>query len=375
MNSRYNNITIDGSVFNNNFGRSGDGLVPGGGSSISLDAIDQIQVNLAPYDVRQAGFVGGGINAVTKRGTNNFYGTAYTYYRPESFYGTKVADRTVDNSNLSSHVYGASVGGAIIKNKLFFFVNAEKEKSTRPGQIWLANRPETAGNPLVTPVLATDLDALSQFLKTEYNYETGPYEGYNFGVDNYKVLGRLDWNITDKHRLTLRYTQSETKDDEQVNNSSTIGSSFGNGRRAGTTGGMAYANTNFKNVTTVKSGVLELNSVFSKKISNQLLVSYTDNQPKRGPPSIVPFVDIMKDPNTVYISFGTDLFSYKNYIVDKAFNAAENITINLRKHNVTVGGSFDHMEFQNSFTSGSGGGYYRYASLQDFLDKKAPVVL
>jgi len=374
MNNRYNNITIDGSVFNNNFGRSGDGMVPGGGLSISLDAIDQIQVNLSPFDVRQAGFVGGGINAVTRRGTNDLYATVYTFQRFKDFYGTKVADGKADNTNLSSKVYGASVGGAIIKNKLFFFVNAEKENSTRPGQIWLANRPETADNPLVTPVLASDLDRLSQFLKSEYNYETGPYEKYSFGIDNYKLLGRIDWNISDKHRLTLRYTQSKTDDDEQVNNSSTIGNAFGNGRRAGKSGGMAYANSNFKNNTTVKSGVAELNSNFSKKISNQILASYTDNRPSRVAPAIVPFVDIMKDPNTVYISFGTDLFSYKNYIVDKAFNAAENLTFNFSKHTLTVGGSFDHMEFQNSFTSGSGGGYYRYASLQDFLDKKSPVV-
>lgn len=378
MNQRYNNITIDGSVFNNNFGRSGDGMVPGGSASaISIDALDQIQVNIAPFDVRQAGFVGGGINAVTRRGTNNWYATAYTYFKPESFYGTKVKDRKVDNSNLSSNVYGASIGGAIIKNKLFFFINAEKEKSTRPGQTWLAKRPgKNDGNPLVTPVLATDLDNLSAFLKKEYSYETGGYEGYNFGVDNYKVLGRLDWNISDKHRLTLRYTQSETNDDDQVNTSSSIGSRISNGRRGTQTGGLAYENTNFLNNTTVKSGVVELNSAFSDKISNQLIASYTDNQPKRIPNSDASFVDIMRagDPNNVYISFGTDLFSYKNYIVDRAFNAAENITFNLGKHNVTFGGSFDHMEFQNSFTSGSGGGYYRYASLQDFLDKKAPVV-
>ncbi|MBO9681614.1 MAG: TonB-dependent receptor [Flavisolibacter sp.] len=375
MNWRYNNITIDGSVFNNNFGRSGDGLVPGGGRSISLDAIDQIQVNISPFDVRQAGFIGGGINAVTRRGTNNLYVSAYTFQRPESFYGKKVKDQTVDTRGLSTKTYGASVGGAIIKNKLFFFVNAEKENTTRPGQIWLANSPETASNPLVTPVLKSDLDKLSEFLRSEYEYETGPYQGYNFGIDNYKVLGRIDWNITEKHRLTLRYTQSKTEDDEMVNTSSrpTGATAFGNGRRGGKTGGLAYANTNFKNSTEVKSGVAELNSTINSKVSNQLLASYTDNRPTRVPPSIVPFVDIMKDPNTVYISFGTDLFSYKNYIVDKAFNAAENLTFNLGKHTVTVGGSFDHMEFQNSFTSGSGGGYYRYASLQDFLDKKAPV--
>ena len=375
MNQRYNNITIDGSVFNNNFGRSGDGMVPGGSASaISLDAIDQIQVNIAPFDVRQAGFVGGGINAVTRRGTNNWYGTAYAFYKPESFYGTKVKNIKADNSDLSSKVYGASIGGPIIKNKLFFFINAEKEKSTRPGQTWLARRPDNASNPQVTPVLASDLDALSAFLKSQYNYETGKYEAYNFEVDNYKILGRLDWNITEKHRLTLRYTQSETNDDDQVNTSSSIGSRISNGRRGTPNGGLAYENTNFLNNTIVKSGVIELNSVFSKTISNQLLASYTDNQPKRIPNSEASFVDIMRDANNVYISFGTDLFSYKNYIVDKAFNAAENVTFDFGKHNLTVGGSFDHMEFQNSFTSGSGGGYYRYASLQDFLDKKAPIV-
>jgi outer membrane receptor protein involved in Fe transport len=378
MNQRYNNITIDGSTFNNNFGRSGDGMVPGGSASaISLDAIDQIQVNIAPFDVRQAGFVGGGINAVTRRGTNNFYGTAYGYFKPESFYGKKVQGTTVNTADLSSRIYGASVGGPIIKNKLFFFINAEKEKSTRPGQTWLAKRPGvTDGNPQETPVLASDLDALSTFLAKEYNYTTGAYENYNFEVDNYKILGRLDWNINDQHRLTLRYTHSETNDDDQVNTSSSIGSRISNGRRGTPSGGLAYENTNFLNNTIVKSGVVELNSSFGKKISNQLLASYTDNQPRRVPNSDASFVDIMRagDPNNVYISFGTDLFSYKNYIVDKAFNAAENITFNLEKHSITVGGSFDHMEFQNSFTSGSGGGYYRYASLQDFLDKKAPVV-
>ena len=375
MNGRYNNITIDGSLFNNNFGRSGDGLVPGGSASaISLDAIDQVQVNIAPFDVRQAGFVGGGINAVTKRGTNNFYATAYGFFKNQDLNGTKVKGLSVENADRSSKVYGASVGGAIIKDKLFFFVNAEKEVSTRPGPIWQANNGTNGADPLTTPVLASDLDKLSTFLKTEYNFETGGYQNYTVGVDNYKLLGRLDWNVTDKHRLTLRYTQSRTNDDDLVNNSSSIGSRISNGRRGGKNGGMAYESSNFLNNTEVKSGVVELNSTFSNKVSNQIIASYTDNRPMRVPKSDIAFVDIMKDPNNVYISFGRDLFSYQNFIVDKAFNAAENVTLSLGKHTVTIGGSFDHMEFQNSFTSGSGGSYYRYASLQDFLDKKPPVV-
>lgn len=375
MNYRYNNITIDGSLFNNNFGRSGDGFVPGGAASaISLDAIDQIQVNIAPFDVRQAGFVGGAVNAVSRRGTNNIYATVYGFYRNQNFNGEKVRDITISNPDRSSKVYGASVGAPIIKNKLFIFVNAEKEMSTRPGQIWKAKTADNAADPQVTPVLASDLQTLSDFLKSEYSYDPGPWEGYDFGVNNYKLLGRIDWNISSHHRLTLRYTQSNTDDDDQINNSSTIGSSIANGRRGGKNGGMAYKNSNFINNTVVKSGVFELNSDFSKKISNQFLISYTDNEPKRITPGNMPFVDIMKDPNNVYISFGTDLFSYQNFIVDKALNAANNITLNLNKHTVTFGGSYDHMEFQNSFTSGSGGGYYRYASLQDFLNQAAPVV-
>ncbi|NCU03647.1 MAG: cell envelope biogenesis protein OmpA, partial [Chitinophagaceae bacterium] len=182
MNNRYNNLTIDGSLFNNNFGRSGDGFVPGGATSaVSIDAIDQIQVNIAPYDVRQAGFIGGGVNAVTRRGTNNWYGTAYSFYRDQSFNGTKVLKQTVANQPRKTQIYGGSIGGPIIKDKLFFFVNAEYEQRTSPGQIWLAKRPGVNdGNPQLTPVLATDLDNLSTFLKSEYGINTGGYEGYNF---------------------------------------------------------------------------------------------------------------------------------------------------------------------------------------------------
>lgn len=140
-NYRYNNITIDGALFNNNFGRSGDGQIPGGGvSAISIEALDQIQVNIAPYDVRQAGFVGAGINAVTRRGTNTVTGTVYGFYRNQDFNGSKVKDVEVSNTKRSTKIYGLNIGAPIIKNKLFFFGNIEKEKSTLPGQTYLANR-------------------------------------------------------------------------------------------------------------------------------------------------------------------------------------------------------------------------------------------
>lgn len=376
MNNRYNNITIDGSLFNNNFGRGGEGFVPGGASSaISIDAIDQVQVNIAPFDVRQAGFVGGGVNAVTRRGTNNWYATAFIMNRGHELYGKKILNQTVDVSKLSAKTYGGSIGGPIIKNKLFFFVNAEGEKRTLPGQNWLAKRPGTNdGNPQLTPVLASDLDQLRTYVNNTYGFDPGIYEGYNFQTDNFKFLGRIDWVISNKHRFSARYSQSETNDDDMVNTSSgpTGATRLNNGRRGGTNGGLAFDGTNFKNNTKVISGVIELNSSISSKVSNQLIASYTDNQPKRVPNVSAPFVDIMKDASNVYISLGTDLFSYKNSIKDIAYNVSDNVTANLGKHVITGGVSYEYMTFENSFMSSGGPSYYRYASLQDFLDNKAP---
>lgn len=375
MNSRYNNITIDGALFNNNFGRSGDGMVPGGESpSISIEALDQVQVNIAPYDVRQAGFVGAGINAVTRRGTNTVTGTVYSFYRNQDFTGDKVDGVKVQNAKRSTKIYGLNIGLPIIKNKLFFFGNLEKDKRTLPGQTWLALRPGVNDNdPNATPVLASDLDKLSQYLQSQYNLNPGSYEGYDFATENLKFVTRLDWNITQKHRLTLRYNQSETDDDDRVNASSGPNPRFSNSRRGSKSGGLAFSGTNFKNNTKVKSAVVELNSTFSNKISNQLIGSYTHVQPVRVPNTTASFVDIMNG-NNLYTSFGTDLFSYDNRIDDQAYNIANNVTINLGKHTVTAGASYDFLKFENAFSDYGGPSYYRYASLQDFLDNKAPTV-
>ncbi|WP_121354090.1 TonB-dependent receptor [Flavisolibacter nicotianae] len=375
MNYRYNNITIDGALFNNNFGRSGDGQIPGGGTSaISIDALDQIQVNIAPYDVRQAGFVGAGINAVTRRGTNTYTGTLYGYYRNQDFNGKKVKGVEVANAKRSTNIYGASVGGPIIKNKLFFFVNGEREKRTAPGQTWTAKRPGVNdSDPNATGVLASDLDALSAYLKQKYNYDPGKYEGYDFLTDNVKFVTRFDWNITSKHRFTARYNYSNTDDDDQVNANSGPNPRFSNSRRGTKTGGLAFNGANFQNNTKVNSIVGELNSNFSNKISNQLIGSFTHVEPKRVPNSTASFVDIMSGAN-VYTSFGTDLFSYDNRIDDKALNFANNTTINLAKHVVTAGISYDRLSFENAFSDYGGPSYYRFASLQDFLDNKAPTV-
>lgn len=376
MNKRYNNLTIDGSLFNNNFGRGGDGMIPGGAvSAISVDAIDQVQVNIAPFDVRQAGFIGSGINAVTRRGTNKWYGTVYGFYRNQAFNGDKVLGKTFDKPKRSNKTFGASIGGPIIEDKLFFFVNYEMENRTMPGQTYVSKKASDPGNPNAAAVSDDSLKLVRQHLIDKFGYDPGAYEGYDFKTDNKKFLARIDWNITNKHRLSLRYTQSETNDDDQVNASSTTGISaprINNSRRGGSTGGLAFAGSNFKNNVKVWSGVLELNSNFSSILSNQLIASYTDNELKRVPNSTAPFADIMNNGNNVQISFGTDLFSYRNEISDKALNIADNVTMNLGKHTVTAGVSYEYLKFANSFTSAGGPAYYRYASVQDFINDRAP---
>ncbi len=185
---RFNNITIDGSNFNNNFGLSSKNMPGGDAEPISLDAIEEVQVNIAPFDVRQANFTGAGINAITRRGYNTFSGSAYTYFRDQSFNGKYVGSDTIKTvPETTTKVYGARLGGPIIKNKLFFFVNGEQEKSTVPGVEWLAAKAgrDATTNPNVTRVNAADLEEFSALLKSKYGYETGPYENYgSFGVEN-----------------------------------------------------------------------------------------------------------------------------------------------------------------------------------------------
>ncbi|MEO5907494.1 MAG: carboxypeptidase-like regulatory domain-containing protein, partial [Saprospiraceae bacterium] len=189
-NDQYNNYSLDGSVFNNPFGL--DAATPGGQTDaqpVSLDAIDQIAVNIAPYDVSLSGFTGASIDAVTKSGTNSFKGSVFAYYRNKSMVGGKVADTKVERGDLDQLQTGFSIGGPIVKNKVFFFANFELERRSDLGSYFLANRGTTGSN--VSRVLASDLDMVSNLLRQEFGYETGPYEGFKHNTDNQKAIFKL----------------------------------------------------------------------------------------------------------------------------------------------------------------------------------------
>lgn len=369
---RYNNVQIDGANLNNNFGLSSS-LLPGGAiQPISLDAIDEITINVSPFDVRQANFTGAGISATTKRGTNKFQGSVYGFYRNQSYQGTKAVGQKIPALvNSTSKIVGARIGGPIIKNKLFFFVSAEKEDRDAPGLVWKATRPGGTTDANTSRTLASDLDAVSSYLKTNYGYETGPYENLgNFKTANKKILGRIDWNISRKHSASFKYNYSKTDDDQSLN-----GTSAPNPRSASnrwSTNSMSYENSNYANTNQLSSYAFELKSNFNSKFSNQLIGTYTSaNDPKRSTgSSIFPFIDI-KQGGDAYISAGYELFSFGNDVQNNTLTINENLTYNTGKHTITGGVSYEKIYVKNQFLR-YGTSYYRFDSLSQFLNNQAP---
>ncbi|MGV3529227.1 MAG: TonB-dependent receptor [Flavisolibacter sp.] len=371
--ARYNNVQIDGANFNNNFGLSSAPL-PGGGNPISLDAIDQITVNVAPFDVRQANFTGAGISAVTKSGTNVFHGTAYGYYRDESFNGTKVAGTKLGPQTPEKNsTIGATLGGPIIRNKLFFFLNAEFEKQTYPGITWSPAGGSGSGN--VSAVSIDSLRKFSDFLSSQYGYETGAYDNFpNFSRKNHKLLGKIDWNISTAHKLTLKYSDYVSNNDVSLNSFSIpngAGSTFRSVARFGPQA-MAFANSNYGFEDAVKSGTLELNSRFQQKFGNQFIATYTKvNDTRTSPSAEFPFIDILGATGNNYMSAGFEPYSHNNDVINNIFTVTDNFSYYTGKHAITAGASYEYQKVGNMFMPASQS-YYVFNSLNDFVTNQAP---
>jgi hypothetical protein len=360
--SRLNNITVDGSYFNNSFGL-GSGSNPGGRtgvSPISLDAIEQISVNVAPYDVRQGNFTGAGVNTVTRSGTNEYSGSAYYFWRNNNNVGTKAGENTFNPGDFTYNQVGFRVGGPIIKDKLFFFASFEDDQEARPGTTWKANRGEAiTGN--VTRVLASDLDQLSTFLRNNFDYETGPYEGYDNETVSTKFLVKLDYNINDKNKLSVRYNHLDSSTDVLMSNSNSLG--FGN--RNLRAEALNFQNSNYSILENIRSIVAELNTRVRDNISNNLIVGYTYQDESRGfKGTFFPMVDILNN-GSVYTSFGFEPFTPNNELRYKTFQIQDNVQIFKGKHTITAGFSYENYQSENVFFPGSQS-VYTYNSLEDF---------
>lgn len=369
---RMNTITVDGSAFNNNFGLSSNPMPGGNAQPISLDAIEEIAVNIAPFDITLSQFTGASINAVTKSGTNAFKGSFYTFQRPKSFTGEKVGDLIVAGAReRNAQTYGLTLGGPIVKNKLFFFLSGELENEVSPSNSWI---PSTDGKADPAKKIArtteADLQRMSDYLKQKYSYDPGKYKDFdNFSSKNYKLMARLDWNIHNDHRLTLRYNDVKSSNDVLTNSSS---GPFRLSSSRISAQSIAFQNAFYGFENTVRSVAAELNSKLSDNLRNKLLATYTGVKDKRTSNSApFPFVDIMNG-NDHYMAFGYELFSYNNQVENNTLSIVNNLTYSLGSHTFTGGLAYDQMYFNNAFLP-EGTSYYRYASMDDFINDKAPV--
>ena len=380
---RSTNFTLDGANLNNNFGLT-SGL-PGGGNPISMDAIDEMQVVVSPFDVRQTNFIGGGINAVTKSGTNTFKGSAYIYYNNENMHGNRVANTDLGERGTNrSTTYGFTLGGPIVKDKLFFFANAEYTTIPAVANRWAPSDNGKANlDQYISRTTKNDLDRVSKFLKEKYGYDPGSYTDWGADEHNLKLLGRLDWNINNNHHLALRFNHTANKAWNAPNgNSSDTGYRL-RGMDRLSQYSMSFSNSMYSMDNKVSSLSADLNSRFSDKFANQLLFTYTDITDERGSNSSdFPFVDIMNGYETLadgtvkqdlspYMSFGYELFSYNNRVQNKIISLTDNFTWYAGNHKVTAGFNFEHQLANNSYMRG-GTGYYRYRSVDDFINGAAP---
>ena len=370
-NYRQNNFTVDGADFNNTFGIGIN--LPANGSPISVDAIEEISVNVTPYDVRQSGFIGSAINAVTRSGTNTFSGSVYHYFRDQDQQGNKVNKTVFVKPLFEFKQYGGRFGGPIVKNKLFFFLSYETENQPKQIQTRFAATPSapfgSAAN--IARPAAADLDAISDYLKTTYNYDTGPYDNYSTEITRKKFVARIDWNIAPKHKLNIRYSQVEGGEPTAPSTSTTgTGNSFATGAGRTDINALWFSKSQYLQGANFYSLSAELNSKLGK-LSNTLRATYTyQNDSRETPSTIFPFVDILKD-GSPFTSFGYELFSYGNLRKVKMYSFTDNLNWRSGISNWTVGAQVDWSETINGFMR-FGTSYYRFNSWDDFKNGAKP---
>lgn len=362
-NGQYNNFSLDGAVFNNPFGL--DAPTPGGQTSaqpISLDAIDQIQVNLAPYDVTQAGFTGAGVNTVTKSGSNIFSGTVYGFYRNQDLTGKTVDGEKFPLPNLDQLQAGFALGGALKKDKLYYFLSFETEQRTEQSTSYVAQNGSNAGKPNTSRVLEQDLIDVSNILGDRFGYETGPYQNFTYDQTNYKWLAKLDWNINSVHKLSFTYNGLDAVKGKPAHPSAI-------GRRGPDYTTLQFRNSGYEIVNKLNSFSTELKSNFGGNYANKLRLVYTTFRDKRNPFSEpFPVVNISKY-NTNYIIAGHEPFSIYNRLNQDAFQATNDFNIFAKNHTITLGAAYESFKFGNSFNlTGYGPTLFSTADIQKFKD-------
>ena len=374
-NDQYNNFSLDGAIFNNPFGL--DAATPGGQTNaqpISLDAIDQIAVTTAPYDVTQSGFTGASVNAVTKSGTNDFYATAYGFFRNDDLTGGKINGDDVTKTGLEQYQYGISIGGPIVKNKLFFFANFERDELTELGTDGFV--PGGVGPSGISTSRVTEQDMLlvDNILRqvvvgqdaqgNDIFYNPGAITGFNFDQESTKGIIKLDWNINDNNRLALIYNFLNASKGKPANRDAIT-------FRGPSTQTLQFENAGYEINNNIQSVQLELNSTLSNEATNKLQVGYTHFDDFRNPfSSPAPSITLLDDTGSSnYIIAGHEPFSINNRLDQKVFQVTDNLNFFVGNHTYTIGFSFEKFQFDNSFNLGfygAQGVFFPSGSIADF---------
>lgn len=374
----YNNISVDGSYFNNPFGL--DDPSPGGQANaepIPYDAVAEVQVSLAPFDVREGGFTGANINTVTKSGTNQVRGSAYSFARSDAFQGNEVSgSQVVANPDLSYNQTGLAVSGPLVRDKLFFYLNGEIERTKDPGSNFVASRGGSTGLG-VSRVSATVMDAIRERMISGYGYDPGAYEGYFFRTDNDKLLAKLDWNINPSQTLSFRFNYLDAKRDLGPH---PFVLSVGNTGRGPNETSLPFYKSGYAINNGLYSYALEHNSR-SDRFANRFFASYNRFRDFRQPFSEdFPTIEI-GEAGVTYTTVGHEPFSINNILDQDVIQLTNNLSFFRGKHVFTLGGNFESFDFFNSFNIFRHGVFFlpafipvgsTFATLSDFFSSTAP---
>ena len=360
--SRMNNMTVNGAAFNNSFGLGGQPGERTGVAPISMEAIEQVQVSIAPYDVRQGNFVGASVDTITRSGTNSLRASTYYRFRNENFVGTDARGLVFNPGTFNTKNTGVWAGAPIIKNKMFVFGNFENEKDARPLSTFRANNGGEAVGGNTTRVLASDLTGLSTFLKSNFGYDTGAFDPPTDNTPQKRGLIRTDWNVTPNNKFFFNYLQLNSRSDNLLSGST----SAGIGRRTVQTDFMNYANSNYSILENRKTTTGELNSVLGNTMANTLRVTYSSSDESRPQSDVLfPFVDILLG-GTAYTSFGSEPFTPNNELRYKSFEVKNDFVRFSNKHDLTFGGRVERYHSDNVFFNCCKQGAWTYNSLEDF---------
>ena len=370
---RMNNFSVDGANFNYNMGLDGK-VLPGGGSPISIDAVEETMINIATYDIRQTNFIGAAINIVTKSGTNDLKGSLYTYIKNEHLRGNNVDGYHLgEREKEARDIYGFTLGGPVIKNKIFFFINGEYEYSPFPIHKWKLST-DGQEDPVnhISRVTSKDMERFSNDLREMYEYNTGSWTNFNGQTTTCRLLMRADWNINDHQKFMIRYNYTTQKKDINL-----VGAALGIKGTPVSRYSMSFRNSMWQDMNDVHSLTAELFSYLSKNITNQILVSFTfNNGNNRKCKGDFPTIDIMKPDdsgtNRAFMNAGYEQHAWNNGITERVWAITDNLSFQMGRHNFTTGMSFESQNLSNCYLR-YGAGYYRYASYEDFINKAAPV--